>query len=178
MDYPLIIDMAIHHFDMMRFFLDSDSVSVFGRSWNPPWSWYKGDASASVTLAFANGIAASYTGSWCSTGVETPWNAHWRFECENGVILLREDQVYTQFRKDELLDRGGYHQFANEELKAVPPVTMAYTAQAYLLHEFCEAVTNGTALATTCQDNIKSLSIVFDAVRSFETGTAVQNGEF
>ena len=176
MPYPLIIDMAIHHFDMMRFFLDGDPVSVFGRSWNPPWSWYKGDASASVALEFANGTSASYTGSWCSTGVETPWNAHWRFECENGVILLRDDQVYMQVRTDELLDRGGYRQFANEELKIVPTVHVEYTAQAYLLHEFCEAITNGITPATTCQDNIKSLGIVFDAVRSFKTGVVVESG--
>ena len=38
MAYPLIIDMAIHHFDLMRFFLDSDPVSIFGQSWNPAWS--------------------------------------------------------------------------------------------------------------------------------------------
>jgi predicted dehydrogenase len=177
MPYPLIIDMAIHHFDMMRFFMDSDPVSVFGRSWNPPWSWYKGDASASVMLEFANGAAASYTGSWCSTGVETPWNAHWRFECENGVILLRDDQVYSHVRSNTLLDRGGYRQFENEELKLVSPVDMEYTAQAYLLHEFCEAVTNGTSPATTCQDNIRSLGIVFDAVRSFETSAVIHSGE-
>src|SRR5687768_12917328 len=37
MQYPLIIDMAIHHFDLMRYFLSSDLLSVFGRSWNPSW---------------------------------------------------------------------------------------------------------------------------------------------
>jgi predicted dehydrogenase len=89
MAQPLIIDMAIHHFDLMRFFLESEPVSVFGRSWNPPWSWYKGDASASVSLQFANGVRVAYNGSWCSTGQETPWNANWRFECERGVVTLQ-----------------------------------------------------------------------------------------
>ncbi|MEL7236042.1 MAG: Gfo/Idh/MocA family oxidoreductase, partial [Chloroflexota bacterium] len=46
MPHPLIIDMAIHHFDMMRFFLDSNPARIFATSWNPPWSWYRGDASA------------------------------------------------------------------------------------------------------------------------------------
>lgn len=174
MPYPLIIDMAIHHFDLMRFLLESDSVSVFGRSWNPPWSWFKGDASASVSLEFGSGAVVAYNGSWVSTGRETPWNAHWRFECEGGIIALHEDRVFTQRRSDELLNQGGYNRFKDGEIVEVEPVDPDYLAQDYLLHEFYEAVTQGKPVATTCQDNIKSLGIVFDVVQSCETGLVVR----
>jgi predicted dehydrogenase len=177
MPYPLIIDMAIHHFDMMRFLLGSDPVSMYGRSWNPAWSWYSGDASAALMLEFANGATVSYDGSWCSTGKETPWNANWRFECENGIVLLREDEVFTQLRTDTLVDCGAYRQYENRDLERVPAVDMEHLAQSYLLHEFLEALTTGRTPATTCQDNIKSLAIVFDAIRSFETGHTVQSSE-
>ncbi len=162
MAYPLIIDMSIHHFDLMRFFLGSDPVQVFGRSWNPPWSWFKGDASASVVLDFANGVHVSYDGSWCSQGRETDWNANWRFEGTKGVVAMVNSQVYTQL--------------TGAEPVPVEPVTMERTAQAYLLHEFYEAVTQSKPAVTTCQDNIKSLSIVFDVVHSFETGQVVRSG--
>jgi hypothetical protein len=56
-------------------------------------------------------------------------------------------------------------------------VALEYTAQAYLLHEFYKAVTQGKAAATTCQDNIKSLGIVFDVIKSFETGQPVRSGK-
>ncbi|MEZ4669759.1 MAG: Gfo/Idh/MocA family oxidoreductase [Anaerolineae bacterium] len=174
MPYPLIIDMSIHHFDLMRFFLESDPLSVFGRSWNPAWSWYKGDASASVSLQFANGVAVAYNGSWCSQGQETPWNAHWRFECEKGVVILRDDVVYVQ----HLLGIEGSEGFRPNrygELTPIPAVPMQRMAQAYLLHEFYEAVTQGKTPATTCQDNIKSLGIVFDVVKSFETGEVISS---
>src|SRR5690606_28343629 len=46
MPYPLIIDMAIHHYDLMRYILDADPVRLTAFSWNPPWSWYRGDASS------------------------------------------------------------------------------------------------------------------------------------
>jgi predicted dehydrogenase len=174
MAYPLIIDMAIHHFDLMRFLLDSDPVSVFGRSWNPPWSWFKGDASASVSLEFANGVVVAYNGSWVSTGRETPWNAHWRFECEGGIITLREDRVFTQARSDELVSQGGYSHFKEGKIVEVVPVELDYLAQDYLLQEFYEAVTQGKPATTTCQDNIKSLGIVFDVIQSCETGLAVR----
>jgi predicted dehydrogenase len=162
MAYPLIIDMSIHHFDLMRFFLGSDPVRVFGRSWNPPWSWFRGDASASVILDFANGVPVSYDGSWCSQGRETTWNAEWRFECAGGVVAMVEDRVYTQP--------------TGQEPALLETLVMERTDQAYLLHEFYEAVTRGKPPVTTCQDNIKSLGIVFDVVESFETGQPVQSG--
>lgn len=159
MAYPLIIDMSIHHFDLMRFFLESDPVAVFGRSWNPPWSWFKGDASAAVVLDFASQVNVSYDGSWCSQGRETTWNANWRFECANGVVVMVDDQVYTQA--------------TGEAAWPVEPVVLERSDQSYLLHEFFEAVIQGKQPVTTCQDNIKSLGIVFDVVQSFETGAVV-----
>ena len=159
MAYPLVIDMSIHHFDLMRFFLDRDPVAVFGRSWNPPWSWFAGDASAAVTLEFAGGVIVSYAASWCSQARETSWNANWRVECSRGVAALVDNQVYTQA--------------TGAEPVLVDPVVMACDGQSYLLEEFQRAVTLGVAPATTCQDNIKSLEIVFNTVRSFETGQMV-----
>ena len=159
MPYPLIIDMSIHHFDMMRYFLDLDPIWIYGRSWNPPWSWFNGDASASVLLRFEGDVTVAYNGSWCSQGMDTPWNGQWRFECERGVVTLHDDQV-TVYR-------------TGEAPEPVEPVAAERVAQAYLLHEFYEAVTTGKAPATTCQDNIKSLAIVFNTVKSFETGNPV-----
>jgi predicted dehydrogenase len=159
MPYPLIIDMSIHHFDMMRYFLDLDPIWIYGRSWNPPWSWFNGDASASVLLRFEGDVTVAYNGSWCSQGMDTPWNGEWRFECERGVVTLHNDQV-TVYR-------------TGEAPEPVEPVAAERVAQAYLLHEFYEAVTTGKIPATTCQDNIKSLAIVFNTVKSFETGSPV-----
>lgn len=161
MPYPLIIDMSIHHFDLMRYLLDSDPVAVFGKSWNPPWSWFRGDASAAVTLSFEEDVVVAYNGSWCSQGREISWNADWRFECSEGVVVMQDDQVYAQA--------------TGEEPMLIPPVDMALEGQAYLLDEFYRAVTFGEPAGTTCQDNIRSLGIVFDVVQSFETGQVVQS---
>ena len=174
MPYPLIVDMSIHHFDMMRFFLGSEPVSIYGQSWNPAWSWYRGDASASIALQFASGVTVAYNGSWASSGRETSWNGTWRFECEHGIILFENDQVYLQRKTDSHDNRGGFWQYKNEESILVEPVRLDYAAQAYLLHEFYEAITLGKPAMTTCQDNIKSLSIVFDTIQSFETGSPVR----
>lgn len=161
MPYPLIIDMSIHHFDLMRFFLESEPVSVYGRSWNPPWSNFEHDASAAVSFKFGAGEVVSYHGSWASLGHMTNWNGYWRFDCEKGVVTMIEDEVVVDYAGDE-------------QRTTVVPVQMERTAQDYMLHEFYEAVTQGKASVTTCQDNINSLAMVFNAIRSFEAGVPVK----
>ena len=173
MPYPLIIDMSIHHFDMMRFFLDSSPAQLYARSWNPAWSWYKGDASASVDVQFKNGIQVNYVGSWCSQGTETTWNANWRFECEKGVLTIEDDKVYVQLLKDVVKPSEG-HQVSHEPKQEIELVKMERQAQDYLLHEFYEAVTFGKPTGTPAQDNIHTIEFVFGVVQSFDSGAVVK----
>jgi len=162
MDHPLIVDMSIHHFDLMRYILGSDAVSVMGRSWNPPWSWFQGDASAALVFEFANGTQVVYQGSWCATGDETPWNGDWRIECERGVIGLRGEVPFEAA--------------TGEALREAPVEPMARTGQAHLLHQFCRAIGEGITPDTNGRDNLKSLAMVFGAVEAVETGEVVSLG--
>ncbi len=171
MDYPLIIDMSIHHFDMLRFVLDSSPVSIYGRSWSPVWNWFKGDASATVSMQFENGVVVSYDGSWCSSGMETSWNADWTLRFEKGVVRMVQDEISVQ-RWEGVEDRTNIY----AKLELIEQNSMEREAQAYLLHEFYEAVMQGKPVATTCQDNIHSLQMVFNCVASFESGHVMRVG--
>jgi len=159
MDHPLIVDMAIHHFDMLRSFLGADPIAVSGRSWNPTWSWFRGDASTALQFAFEGNVHASYTGSWCSTGAETSWNADWRIECEGGVYTASNDRLYRAATG------------AEPQSIELDPLPLA--RQDYLLEAFRRAVTEGTTPETTGEDNLKSLGMVFGAVEAVSTGEIV-----
>ena len=78
MPFPLLIDMAIHQFDLARDLIGSEPVAVYCNSYNPSWSWFAGDAAAQVQFEFAGGSRFSFSGSWCSPGLETSWNGEWR----------------------------------------------------------------------------------------------------
>lgn len=156
MAHPLIVDMSIHHFDMMRYLLGREVVQVRGFAFNPAWSWFDGDASAHLSLSCEGQVQVGYHASWCSQGAETPWNGEWRFECEGGVVTLEGDRV--------LVYRPG------AEPEPVPEVALPRTGQSYLLHEFVEALRGGPRPATTCQDNIRSLEIVFRALSAVGSG--------
>ncbi len=175
MAHPLIVDMSIHHFDMMRFFLEADAQTIQARSWNPPWSWFAGDASASAQIGFANGVQAAYTGSWCSQALETSWNANWRFECERGVLLARDDRVTVQrLLRVGAEGRGLVNEHA--EPKEIALIEMEREGQDYLLQEFYEAVTQGKETATSAQDNIHTMELVFGVVRACDSGRPVSLG--
>ena len=172
MAQPLIIDMSIHHFDLLRYFLGSNPAALSARSWNPAWSWFDGDASAAATITFENGVQASYSGSWCSQAMETSWNANWRFECERGVMSVEDDRITLQ----RLLSvpQGGRGQASEHgEKRQIPLIKMPREGQDYLLQEFYEAVTQGKPVATTAQDNIHTMEFVFGVVEACNTGSAL-----
>lgn len=169
MRHPLIIDMSIHHFDLMRLFLDSDAVSIAARSWNPPWSWFDGDASAAAQIEFANGAQASYIGSWCSQAMETSWNANWRFECERGVLLVEDDRITAQQLISVNEGARGLAS-AHAEIREVPLIGMECENQDFLLREFFEAVMRGEPVVTTAQDNIHTMEFVFGVVKACDSG--------
>lgn len=172
MAHPLIVDMSIHHFDMMRLFLGSDARTINARSWNPPWSWFAGHASASAQIGFANGVEVAYTGSWCSQALETSWNANWRFECERGVLLAQADRVTLQ-RLLRVGDGPGALVNQHSPLEDVPLIEMEREGQDYLLQEFYAAVTEGKQTATSAQDNIHTMELVFGVVRACDGGQPV-----
>ena len=91
MPYPLLVDMAIHPFDSVRFLLDAEPVSVFCESYNPSWSWFAGDAAATAVFEMSTGARYVYTGSWCSPGPESSWNGSWRISGARGTAFWDGD---------------------------------------------------------------------------------------
>src|SRR5262245_52083228 len=75
---PLVLDMAIHTFDAARYLSGADPVAVYCEEFNPPWSWYRGNASTTAIFELGGGLRYTYRGSWCSEGRHTSWDAEWR----------------------------------------------------------------------------------------------------
>ncbi len=158
MDHPLLLDMAIHQFDMARFLLDADPVSVFCEEYNPSWSWYGGDAGATAIFEMSGGERFVFTGSWCSPGLETSWNANWRISGEHGTVLWDGDNpptVESAAGPDaaDVVDPG-------KEI-------------AGSLRDFIRALRTGSAPMGQVHENIMSLAMVEAAVASASSGTRV-----
>jgi predicted dehydrogenase len=166
MDHPLLLDMAVHHFDLIRFVCGLEPVRVSATSWNPPWSQFAGDASAVAVFDMEGGARVVYEGSWHPRAQFTDWNCRWLLECEGGYLILDRDRVLA----GEGLD---VHAVAAPAPAAVPLVELPRQDQAAVASDFMRAVRAGEPAPTAAADNLRSLEMVFGAVESAQRGQPV-----
>ncbi len=153
---PLLLDMAIHQFDMARFLLDADPVSVSCEEYNPAWSWYAGDAAATAVFAMEGGARFTFNGSWCSPGFETSWNGAWRISAERGTVLWDGDGEPDSAPETSVADaEDPGHEIAGS------------------LREFVAALRFGTEPMGRVHANVMSLAMVEAAIQSAAQGRRV-----
>lgn len=167
MPSPLLLDMAIHTFDAARYLSGADPVAVYCEEFNPPWSWYKGAASATAIFEMSDGLRFTYRGSWCAEGRMTSWESEWRAVGSNGTTTWDGHHPPVA----ELVTQSGNF-FSDVETRTVPvddiPVGIAGS-----LRDFLNALRTGATPMGECHDNIKSLAMVFAAIESAATGRRV-----
>jgi len=159
MEYPLLLDMSIHHFDMIRCILGSDIKTVRGFSVNAPWNWNQGDATAILHLLLDNNINVAYNASWVSQGWETSWNGNWRIEGSKGVLIMENDQLFFSCKPDSRREVS---------LRKWP---LAH--QAYLLESFYDCLEKDLEPETSGKANLNSLAATHAAVKAVRDGRTV-----
>jgi len=86
--HPLLVDMAVHHYDLARMIVGEDPVELSCRSWNLEGSPFSGDASGAMVLSFPSGSVMSYRGSWVDQATETSWAGEWQMDFAHGSVLF------------------------------------------------------------------------------------------
>lgn len=161
MRYPLLVDMAIHHFDLIRYLTAGDPAMVYARSWKPEWSWFEHDPSLGMLVTMRDGTVVNYFGSWVGIGAETGWNGNWRIQGADGCLLWSEQGI--------VLGRGGKE--GGEE--RIDPLDIPRQGQFAILDEMAAALRENRAPETSGGDNLKSLALVFAGIESAESGQPV-----
>jgi predicted dehydrogenase len=83
MPEPLLLDVVVHHLDLLRFFTGQDAGDVFTHSYNPPNSRFESGGAVEIIITLENNIPFTFVGSFSSTGAETGWLGNWRIEGSN-----------------------------------------------------------------------------------------------
>lgn len=166
MEHVLLVDMAIHQFDMARSIIGRRPIAVYCEEHNPGWSWYRGAANAHAVFEFEGGTRYVFTGSWCSPGDETAWNGLWRVNGEHGTVRWDGDA--------EVIAHRPQHDEAPRQLPLEPGVEEEISGS---LAEFVACLRSGETPANAALENIQSLAMVEAAVRSAETGQRVRIDE-
>jgi predicted dehydrogenase len=161
MDSPLILDMAIHHFDLARFFSARDPQAVYALEFNPRGSWYRGDVAATCLFEMSDGVVFTYRGSWCAEGCHTSWNGNWRFVGERGTLLYEQDAE----PRGEVVDNDEGFTRPHRAV-TIAEAQLAATGMHGGLQEMLTFLRTGQIPQTECHDNIQSLAMVHAAIKS------------
>jgi predicted dehydrogenase len=168
MRFPLLVDMAIHHLDLIRSVTGRNIVRVMAASFNPAWSWYEHDCGLKMILELEGGVPFSYSGDWSARGRFTGWDGEWRLQCEKGDVGWRDGKISLGRSSTWCKD------LTIEEVVIQPPPFGEYS---YVLHNFAEAIRTGIPAETSGSDNLYSFAAVIAGVRSVEEARAVRVGE-
>jgi predicted dehydrogenase len=167
---PLLADMAVHHFDLMRMVIGEDPVELSCRAWIPRGSPYQMPPCGVVVLTFPSGIVINYRGSWVDQGPKTPWAGRWQMDFEQGSLFwtARGDRPMVN-RHDRMSIRR-----LNSEPEDVDLEPMLKYDRLGVLNAFSLAIRSGTAPSffPSGRDNSSTLSIVEAAIRSSSQGGA------
>lgn len=166
LDQPLLMDMSIHHFDLLRLVLGRDADWVRCHAWNQAWSGFDGPPTALATIA-AGDVMVGYRGSWVTWGPDTAWAGEWRMTFDGGEVRWtsrglagnRDAERVTVQPRD-----GEPYELALPELPVVD--------QAGCLAEFAAAVRADREPESSGRENLGSLGLALAAVES-----AARDGE-
>jgi len=161
---PLLADMSIHHFDLMRFVLNDEPVRLSCRTWNPPGSPFRFDPSGVATIEFSKGTMVSYRASWLNSGPVTPWAGEWVMDGAEGQI--------TWSSRDHFRGKAGPDKLTLQALDGNPePVPLeppAFPDRTGTLNTVAAVIDSGKVPEgfSSGEDNLGSLAMVQAAIQS------------
>ena len=155
MQHPMLWEQSIHHFDLMRFVYRKEPVTVYCKTWNPPWSMYEGDTNVSAVFTFEDDLVVNYQGTWQS-GWQRP-HFEWRTDCSEGVVM--QDDQFGALAYARLQDET----FTPLEL---PPHEPWVTDTAGVLEAFVRHLREGASLECSGRDHLQSLRMVQGCILS------------
>jgi predicted dehydrogenase len=165
--HPLLLDMSIHHFDLMRWITGLEPVSATAVAWNPPFSNFGDPGTGAATIQFEGGVVVDYRGSWTSTDSPTLWSGEWVMEFEQGSVhwSARDDRG-AESDTLTVIPRGG----RAREVKLKP---LAHIDRLGSMAEFARAVRAGDVPSISGRENLGTLGLTFGIIDAAESGDVI-----
>jgi predicted dehydrogenase len=170
-----MVEGGVHYLDILADLAGAHCDMLFAQSWNPPWSEFKGDPQALITMHFENSTRA-FIEMAATNAVELyPWrNELWRMECELGTLILdhRELEVFT-YDPEKFGNR-----VRKGEGRKVPLIEQPKWHNAWLVEKFVRWLDGGEPMETNVEDALQSVALFEAAIHSSRTGQPVAVQEY
>ena len=156
MMHPMGLEMAIHHFDLVRAMFDANALTGQVQEWNPARSPYRSGGAVEALFTMTSQESSFpflYSGSLVTQGTSTPWGGLWRIEFDGGTIIADTiDGRYGLFRANER-EYKFVSAFADE--------SMAFDKS---FNHFYECIRNGKEPWSSGSDNLNTLGMVLNFI--------------
>ena len=159
-EQPLLVDMSIHHFDLLRLILNRQPERIYCEAWSPEWATFGGPSVGVASIAFEGGVVVSYRGSWVTSGPVTPWAGEWRMEFEHGELF------WTSKDDDGMLRDRVVVRSRNGKTRTLTLPEVRRTGPSGTLTEFANAIEMGREPETSGRENLGTIALVEAAVES------------
>jgi predicted dehydrogenase len=166
MEHPFVLDMSIHHLDLLRALTGREATRVVARGWRVPDSPYRHDPALTALFDLEGGATVVYEGTWATHEPETSWNGDWELLGERGRI------TWSGGRPDATSGEVTLYRW-NEPPRTAEQPQLAFVDRVGTLHAFRAAVETGAEPETAARDNIESLALVLACVESIGSGAPV-----
>lgn len=167
LDYYILRDLSIHHFDLMRHIAGTDCASIYARSWPSP---ERGADISTGTAAYAvvemdGPVTVSYRADGRSIAPRTGYLCDYRVTGSKGLITFKDGELSLQTFADFDKERPP-RVFTEEEQKRA--------ARKTCFEAFADSMKTRKPCWTDARENIKSLAMLFAAIKSARTGRVVR----
>lgn len=168
--HPYILDMAIHHVDLLRMITGLEPVEVDARTWPSPSGPFRHDPTVAALIGLEGGVEIGYEGTWVTSSGWTSWNGDWELTGSEAVAEWTGG-VGDALRGRVRLERG------DGPRKDVPLPDLPALDRLGVLYELRRAVETGEEPECSATDNIRSLAAVLALAPSTEERRPVRVAE-
>ena len=165
--HPLLLDMSIHHFDLMRWVTGLEPVSATALAWNPSFSKFGDPSTAAATIQFTDGVVVDYRGSWTSTDTPTLWSRRVGDGVRAGHgALVGARRPRGGVGQMTIIPRGG-------KPKTVELPALAHIDRLGSTAEFARAIRAGDTPSINAAENLGTLALTFGVIDAAESGESI-----
>ncbi len=166
MRHPYVLDMSIHHLDLIRAATGRDVHGVYARSWRVPDSPFVHHPAVAALLDLDGGVPVIYEGDWATHEAETSWNGDWEIVGEAGRLL------WSGSEEDRGIGEVVSKRWGREPLP-VQQQDLEFVEREATLQALRASIESGEPPETAAADNVRSLAAMLGCVKSIEKGEAV-----
>ena len=163
---PVLWAMGIHHFDLFRFILGQEIVSVQGHAARPAWSRYRVPSINDLWMETDGGVVISYVASFSSRNAQIPQES---LQVEGELGTLYNDSQYFEPPLWLSLRDGDGPVDLTAGVAARDEQGQYQIADVAILENFRAAVQDGAPLIASARDNLGTLAAI-DAARTAISG--------